>query len=556
MRLPQVGVITGVAAALASTGCTCDSRRTDDSPLGQTGAALLADPPATSQPGKPGPLAVAVVFDQLGSDTLQRLWPLLDEAGAFKTAARRGAYFKRAAYPYLNTLTAPGHAAIFTGAPPHRSGIAGNEEWREDRGVVVPTVDSPGIEVFGRSEVTAGTSRLRAQTVAESLVQTTGGKAKVVSLSLKDRGALLPVGKGANACLWFDSTLGAFTSSTQCGKALPPWLSEHQRKHPIKALIQPWLPLDAERYAELLGPDDAPGEGGWGRTFPHDPSKVPSPSSTLRMHPALSEYLVGLGETATVAERMGRDDVADLLVISFSGTDYVGHNFGPHSWEYADHLIRADRKLGAWLSELAERSRLSVMITSDHGVAPLPERSTAEGKSAGRLFASELQAHLEQALDAQVAALDGGWVAAVIGSFIHFSRAAKEREGFADVLKVAKRALEGVDGVASVDVLHGAPLPDDAQLLASLPPTGAPELFLHPKPYWVFGYGVPPGSGTNHGSGQSYDQQVPLLFYGEGVGHLVEDDPVDQLRAAPTLASLLGTQLSDPATLPALPLRP
>jgi hypothetical protein len=207
---------------------------------------------------------VALVFDQLGSDTLLRHLSWLDPGGAMAQAIAQGVFLERSVYPYASTLTAPGHVAIHTGAAPSKSGIDNNVRWDETKGRVLGVVDEAGRLVFGRERdgVTAGPGQLLVPTVATQLKAETGGAGRVVSLSLKDRSAVLSVGAAADLVLWFDSKLGAFTSSTAWGPALPAWVRRYQAAHPLQALLTPWLPLFKERYQARLGPDAAPGAAG------------------------------------------------------------------------------------------------------------------------------------------------------------------------------------------------------------------------------------------------------------------------------------------------------
>ncbi|HKO90982.1 MAG TPA: alkaline phosphatase family protein, partial [Polyangiaceae bacterium] len=354
---------------------------------------------APRQRSRPAParLVVALVFDQLGSDTLLRHQRWLDPSGAIAQAIAQGVFLERSVYPYASTLTAPGHAAIHTGTAPSQNGIDNNSRWDEAQGRALGIVDEPRRWVFGRERdgITVGPGQLRLPTVATQLKAETGGAARVVSLSLKDRSAVLSVGGAADLVLWFDSKLGAFTSSSAWGAALPEWVGRYQAAHPLQALFVPWEPLFKERYEAQLGPDAAPGEGdlyGLGTTFPHDWARVKKPWSALGCTPMLSEYLIELADAAVTEQGLGLDAVPDLLALSISGTDCAGHVFGPDSWEYVDHLVRADRAAGQWLTRLAKRLPLSVLITSDHGVARLPESAPAPN---GRIASQPIVRHVE-----------------------------------------------------------------------------------------------------------------------------------------------------------------
>ncbi len=500
---------------------------------------------------------VAVVIDQLSSETLLRLLPALDPDGLLTAAVTRGTFFERSVYPYINTLTAPGHAAIFTGAPPSGSGIGGNEEWDAQAGVAVPTVHSPGDTVFGHDGMTVGPIRLQQKTVAQMLKQQTGGAGKVVSLSFKDRAAVFSVGAGPDVAVWFDPSIGRFTTSSFCVESVPMWLTEHQQKYPVADAIRVWEPEVPQAYEQLLGPDAAAGEDSWwGATFPHDANTTPSPMATARLLPSLSEYMVDLAQAASDFYEMGQDDVPDLLVISISGTDYVGHTFGPHSWEYADHLRRADAALGKFVATLSAKAPTQVMITADHGVAPLPEHSQAEHEHAGRLYVSLLQPNLEQHLDKSLGEAD--WVAAIVSGFVSFTPSAKQRPDFPRALELSRQYLLTVEGIERVHTRSEALAwseskdPEQQVVANSFPSHTQADLIIDTRRLWIFGFGNPPSTGTHHGSRHDYDQQVPLLFVGPGIAQRRQSAPVSQLRAAPTLAHLLGVPAPPGAKEPAL----
>jgi GNAT superfamily N-acetyltransferase len=493
----------------------------------------------------PPQLVVALIYDQLGSDTLLEHLPFLDPAGAIARAVRAGAFFERSVYPYANTLTAPGHAAIHTGAAPNESGIEGNSTWSVERQRAMAVIEDPRHLVFGREKegVSAGPVRLLAPTVAEVLESHTGGVAKVVSLSLKDRSAILSVGSSADLVLWYDAKLGGFTSSSAWGSALPEWLRQYQEAHPLAALLTPWVALSPGEYLARLGPDAAPGEGdlgGLGTTFPHGWERVSAPLSVLGCTPMMSEYLVALASAAVDAEELGRDAVPDLLALSISGTDCAGHVFGPDSWEYVDHLVRADRAAGAWLARLEQRTSLAVVITSDHGVAPLPESQAR----AGRIFPERIRERVEAALARGFG--QGPWLAGVLTPYVYLSpqaRAHGDAQRLVDAAIAALRKETGVrDAWALREVRGWASDPDPLRqsLLASVAAHSSADLVFLTSPHYPLDLRDPFGKGTNHGTPYDYDRQVPVLAFGPVVPRLRRSEPVDQLRVAATLSKLMG----------------
>lgn len=490
-------------------------------------------------------VVVAVIYDQLGSDNLLAHLELLDARGAIRRAVDSGVFLERGTYPYANTLTGPGHVAVHTGAVPLTSGIDGNSFWDAARRRAVGVVDDPSRPVFGREADGVGVSptRLRVPTVAHALRAATSGAAKIISLSIKDRSAVLSVGSAADLVLWFDPALAAFTSSSVWGKALPDWLGRYRDAHPIRALLVPWTAERPELYAARLGPDAAPGEGdlrGFGVSFPHRFDGLDAPISALQHTPMLSEYLVGLTETAARELHLGEDVVPDFIALSISGTDAAGHVFGPGSWEYWDHLIRADRAVGAWLARLEQRAPIAVLVTSDHGVAPLPE---SQPGPAGRLIPARLERRLEAALTTHWGA--GPWVAGVHMPFVFLNEAARHHPERARLLEVARSALLEEPALRDAWPLErvrafGDSDPVERAMRLSVTPENEADLMFLSRPHYPLDLRDPAEQGTNHGTPYDYDRQVPVLAFGARVPERRSGEPVDQMRVAATLAHLLG----------------
>jgi hypothetical protein len=489
-------------------------------------------------------VVVSVIYDQLGSDTLLAHLDLLDPNGAIRRAVDRGVYLERSVYAYANTLTAPGHATVYSGAPPATTGIDGNSAWDAGRKRLLPVTEDPSFPVFGREPGNPGASptRLRAPTVAHALRAQRGVSAKILSLSLKERSAILPVGSAANLVLWYDGKLGAFTSSPVWGPELPAWLAGYQHEHPIRELLVPWAAERPELYRARLGPDDAPGEGersGFGKVFPHVLDAKSSPG-LLSCTPMLSEYLIRLTEVAVRQAQVGQDAVPDLVALSVSGTDGAGHVFGPRSWEYVDHLIRADRAVGAWLARLEQNTSVAVLITSDHGVAPLPE---SRGADAGRIFPEKLGIQLEAALSTGFGA--GPWVLGVHMPFVYLSDRARLSPERSRILELARTTLAGAPGVRDVWTLErvrsfGDSEPIERAFRLSVAPDNDADLMIYTQPYFPLDLREPAAQGTNHGTPYDYDRQVPVLAYGATVPQRRVAEPVDQMRVAATLSRLLG----------------
>jgi hypothetical protein len=499
---------------------------------------------------------ITVVIDQLGSDALRKLEPLL-QGGAIAYARAHGRVLEQVVYDYAATLTAPGHAAIYTGADPRENGVTTNAMIDRATGKKRGIVDDGEHAVLAVTPpVFAGPAVLKVPTVADALKQATGGQGKVLSISIKDRSAVLPAGKQPDLALWYDAKAG-FTTSTYYAQALPEWLTAFERGHPILPEGISWEVHDPERLGLLLGPDDAPGEGdyrGFGKTFPHKLAGNPNAADLWAHTPDSTEYLLELANEAAHQLALGSDDVPDLLAISISGTDYSGHVFGPDSWEYADHLRRTDKALLQLFERLGQRSRIAVLITSDHGVAQLPERL---GGPAGdkRIDAGALEKTVDAAIDAVVGA--GDWVGGYLEPYLFLTPAALAHPSLATIRATALQALRAQPGIAAVfdttdlDALKHSDGALEQRVLRSIDPTTSGDFFVVVGQNVVPDIGMVAGAGTTHGSVWDYDTHVPVLMWGDQVQPGKNNEPLDQTRVASTIAALLNVP---PPNVPKAPL--
>ncbi|MEM6786177.1 MAG: alkaline phosphatase family protein [Myxococcota bacterium] len=506
-------------------------------------------------------LTLVVVFDQVPSWALSAYAETLHPEGIIRRVMARGVYVERSAYPFASTNTAPGHAHIFTGATPADSGVYANQVIDPVRGKI-DLVDDGTHPIFGLSDKFASPSVLRVPTVGDALRAQRGEGARVVALSLKDRASVLPGGKEADLVLWYERTRPGFTSSTYYGPALPPWAEDWLAAHPVSDTLVPWRPALAPSVLASVvgGPDDGPGEGdylGFGTVFPHDPKAASDPYDVVRLAPALSNQLVDLAAEAARQMALGADGTPDLLSVSISGTDYAGHTFGPQSWEYLDMLYQTDRRLGALLAELEARGEVSVLITSDHGVHPLPERS---GRP--RLMPAAV-VDAAQAAAARVLGA-GRWIDGFSRPFIYFSDPLLAHARRAEAATAIAAAVTRLPGVTSVydtrrlvaDRGGGGDEGDPTRALvaASVVAGARGELYVLVAEGTIVDEDTPKGKGTTHGTPYRRDREVPVLYAGPGIRPLRIEGPVSQARVAPTLAALLGIAPPAAATAPPLPI--
>ncbi|RPI85870.1 MAG: hypothetical protein EHM42_06415, partial [Planctomycetaceae bacterium] len=356
-------------------------------------------------------LLVLVVFDQMRGDYLTR-WEKHFGEGGFRRLMREGAVFDACHYPFAATFTATGHASLATGCSPDRHGIVGNE-WVDRKSIVltasVASTRYDRVPSAGNAAQTSAGSRvspelLTAETLPDVLKQSSSGQSRIVSLSLKDRSAILLAGKGATACYWFDEESGMFVTSQFYSRQLHPWVESFNReRHTDSWFDRPWQPLRPELdYDSLIGPDRARGEAAGvrqGVAFPHPtngglPQPGPAYYAALTTSPYGNELLLELALRAIESEKLGTRETADMLCLSFSSNDAIGHSWGPDSQEVFDATLRSDvvvEKLLESLDDRVGKGRYLLVLTSDHGICPLPEVSIAKGKSAGRVSISALQ---------------------------------------------------------------------------------------------------------------------------------------------------------------------
>jgi arylsulfatase A-like enzyme len=532
---------------------------------------------------------VSVVLDQIGSWVLERHLPKLRADGAIRRAIAEGTYVRRARYGYAGTYTAPGHATIYTGRYPEGSGVGMNRGIvRHGREKTESIVEDHEHLVFGaRDGVTASPALMQADGVADVLLRETAGRARVVSVSMKDRGAVIPGGRRPTMAVWYDEHARAFTTSTHYANARPAWLERFNRERPVTTLFTVWNPLDVASLRARSTPDDAEGEGDWkglGRTFPHDLARASDPYSALLATPQSSEWLFELAARAADEYQLGRDDTPDLLAISVSSTDYVGHVFGAESWEAEDNLLRCDLALARLLARLEREGRgpIALLITADHGVARLPEASRAEGREAHRLDWDALPERLNAALDARfdralLGASDAGidpfssdvasvprdasvaerdanetpsrlWAEAFVQPYIFLTgraRASSSRDRIVAAAIEALRAMPGVHAaydVREADRLRGSNDPIERAVGESIPRRATYELgdiFVVPAERSLVDERMPRGFGTSHGSPWEYDTDVPVIVRGPGVPRAARDEVVSMRRVAATIAALL-----------------
>jgi hypothetical protein len=494
-------------------------------------------------------LVVILAVDQLRADYLERYSAGM--TGGVRRLMRDGAWFDRAAYPYLNTVTCPGHATISTGAFPYRHGMILNA-WIDRRtGQSVACTTDPETKQIGYSGQTGvgdSTKSMRVPALADQIREGTGGR--VVAFSLKPRAAATLAGRKAEAVVWYDER-GGFATSTAYTDRPVPFLEKFFQEHPITAdfgkVWQRALEPSAYQHA-----DDADGEcppSGWTRSFPHELGQGSKPDALFYAHwqrtPYADEYLGRMAAASVDALQLGRGTGTDFLGVSFSTLDSVGHAFGPNSHEVQDILVRLDVTIGRLLDHLDRtvgRSNYVVGVSSDHGVAGVPEQTPGGGRQYSHEIRNAINAALRPFLG------DGNYVMGTAYTDLYLA------PGVLDQLKRNKQvrtavlealvALPGIDRAFTADEIADANARrsrDRVTRAAALSyyAERSGDIIVVPRENWILAT-----STTTHGTLHAYDQLVPVIFYGAGVKpgrYSTEATPAD---LAPTLAALAGVRFA------------
>lgn len=524
-----------------------------------------AEPSKTERPR----LVVLVYIDQLRGDYLTR-WHELFGEGGFHRLEQDGAWFQNCHYAYSDTWTAAGHASVATGCSPCTHGIIGNDWYDRAAGASVYCVSSERYErvppvAVGISSKKAkikaeGVSpeRLLAPTLGDALKEATGGKGRVVSLSLKDRSAVLPGGQHPDACYWQDTTSGLFVTSTYYRDALHPWVTEFNRSGAVDAwMSKKWTRLRAGLdYEKYSGPDDAAGEGVsmFGRIFPHGLGgdgleAKPAYYGALYNSPFGNDVLLALARRALEAEKLGKGEQPDLLCISFSSNDAIGHCWGPDSQEVLDVTLRTDlilKELLALLDKQVGIERYVLALTADHGVCPLPEATRRRGEEALRIDPTALVKRASSFLSEKFGMPgENRWIEAAEIPWLYLNRVllAQHHLKQPEVEAALAEWLGKHPGILRAytrSQLLGGVAADDAigqSVRRSFFSERSGDVRIVEKPRHLLTMRL---TGTNHGTAHAYDTHVPLLVYGAGVRPGVHREAVVPQTAAVILARALG----------------
>jgi hypothetical protein len=489
--------------------------------------ALVAGRPAAQQPASAPRLILLVVIDQFRYDFLPRFES--EYTGGLRQLLDRGAVFTNAYLEHYPTVTAVGHATALTGATPSVSGIIGNDWYDREAGQRVTSVSDDDTRLVGGSGTGSSPHRLLVSTLGDETKRALSRETKVIGVSLKDRSAILPGGRTADAAYWYDNDTGAFVSSTYYFPELPGWARTfNAARHADAFAGQTWLDAWADQPA---------------RTLPAAPGRALN--AAVYGSPYGNDLLEQFAEAAVEAEALGQRGVTDVLAVGFSSNDAVGHAHGPDSPEARAVSINVDRALGRLLDylnrTLGENSVL-VAVTADHGVGPVPEVLEAQNEPGGRIRGNFF-APIDAALDARFG--EAQWILATAGSspYLDYDVIAARGLNPADVRQAAADAALAIPHVARVytrdQLLRHRAAADviDARVLRGFNPRRSGDLEIILDPFWIRG-----STPATHGTPYNYDAHVPLILMGPGIAAGRHHQAVALNDLAPTLAALLDIE--------------
>jgi predicted AlkP superfamily pyrophosphatase or phosphodiesterase len=500
---------------------------------------------SSTQPERPK-LIVGIVVDQFRYDYLTRFRSKYH--GGLDQMLSKGAVFTNAYYQQSPTVTAVGHSIFMSGAMPSVSGIVGNSWYDREEETLVTSVCDWNEKTVGGAQATKGSKctdadpasarRLLVTTVGDEL-KNASKDSKVIGVSIKARGAIMPSGHRSDGAYWFDDITGNFVSSTYFLKELPPWAQAFNDQKLASAYV------------------DSKWDGFPKWTFRSEAGAA-SPYSKLPASPWGNELIERFAEQAIEGEKLGQRGATDLLTVSFSSNDYVGHAVGPDAPEVEDMAIRTDQLLEKLFKLIDEKIGLQnaiIVLSADHGVAPMPDRDEvrAQRRMPGEYLSASPENEVRTALVKRFGAKATDWLLPGGGETgIYFNpKAIEEYRGSdggridrAELMRVAKQALLGapklhIARVYTYDELETGVTGDFvAQAMTyGFNPQRSGDLQIVYEPYVV------PGSrGTTHFSPWGYDRHVPVLFYGMGIKPGRYNQTIAINDIAQTLATMLNIE--------------
>lgn len=504
-------------------------------------------PAATQQPK----LVVGIVVDQMRYDYIYRYWNKFGTDG-FKRLVNEGFFCRNTHYNYVPTYTGPGHASIYTGTTPEIHGIIANDWYTiESRKETYCTEDGSVKTVGAKSSGQMSPKNMLATSVADELRLSNGKRSKVIGIALKDRGAILPAGHTANAAYWYDGYTGNWITSTFYMQELPQWVSNFNAKeYPKQYLSKPWTTLlPIEQYTESL-PDDSPYEkkfrGEAAPVFPHDLPKLMADNQglgLLRTTPFGNSLTKEFALEAIKNENLGKGQYTDMITVSFSSPDYVGHSFGTMAIETEDTYLRLDKDIAEILKFLdtwVGKNNVIVFLTADHGAVQVPAYLSDNRVPSGYLNPWPVLDSLRRSFfgmhgDSIILKYDNHQV------YLNRKVIAEKKLNKTEIenqVAAAMMKVKGISGAVTSTVINSTQFTEGIKyrIQKGYYPKRSGDVMVYLDPAWVEYDRV----GTTHGAPYTYDTHVPLLWYGWNIKPGSSGEPLCITDIAPTLSMMLN----------------
>lgn len=518
---------------------------------------------AFSQPAKrdKAKLVVGIVVDQMRNDYIERFWDHYTDDG-FKRLDDQGYRFKDAHFNYVPTYTAPGHTSVYTGTSPMNHGIIANSWFDKTTGKMVYCTEDSTVKSVGTTDITGEMSphRMLTTTIADENRLSTQMRGKTIGIAIKDRGAILPAGHTANAAYWFHGKdEGNWISSSFYMEQLPQWVVDFNNSGKAASYLKIWdtlYPIDS--YIESgsdLNNFERGFKGKETATFPYDLAKLKADNDNfeiLRSTAYGNDLTTDFAIAALKGENLGQDYDTDFLTISYSSTDYIGHNFGVNSKEVQDTYIRLDKNIAELLNFLDKevgKNNYVLFLTADHAGGEVPAYLETRKVTAGYFNTREMKASIEKFAEKEFG--NKNLIASVTNYQIFFDYALMDQLKINDLELQAKLAnyllaYKNVHRVYTRDqIIKGA----YTEGMDAMVKNG-----FHHKRSGDLAYVLEPSvshsarTGSTHGTPYTYDTHVPLLFFGKGIKKGETSRRSEIVDIAPTIATILGISYPNAAT--------
>ena len=499
-------------------------------------------------------LVVGIVVDQMRYDYLVRFYDKYGEDG-FKRLLSGGFNFTNAVYDYVPTYTACGHASIYTGTGPANHGIVSNDWYDRYTKKAVYCVSDSTVKPLGTTSVSGKMSprNLYTSTIGDELKLASNFRSRVIGVALKDRGSILPAGNSADAAYWHDPYSNNMISSTYYFKELPKWVEKfNDRKVADSLLSKPWTTLlPIEKYTEST-PDNTPYEGLFDGektpTFPHNLPQIKDSSNELIREVPMGNTLTTMfAKEILKNEKLGKGNETDMLAISYTSTDYVGHMFGINAIELEDTYLRLDREIAEllkYLDEFVGKDGYTLFLSADHAAANNPIFSRDNDLKGDIMNMKPIIDSLKNYLNNIYGTND--YILNTNSQNIYLNRELIEKKNMnlRDVQERCARFVIGFEGVSTAitasELMTGATRSGLYELIQNgFNQKRSSDVIIQLQSGWI---SWSTKTGTSHGSAYRYDTHVPLLFYGKNIPQGKTHEQVSVMDIAPTICTLLNIE--------------